>query len=337
MDINPILVEAIRGDMTESVHRGSFAVVDSTGHVVLSVGDVEKPVFPRSGLKPVQALLLIESGAAKAFHLAHAQIALACASHNGEAAHVEIIANWLDRIGLSENQMVCGNAVPATEKALRDFHQADEVPSPLYDNCSGKHAAFMTTALHLGHPVETYARLDHPVQQRLLGIMEQMTGIDLFEAPKGIDGCGIPVFGIPLGNLALAMARLGDPHDQSDTRQAACRRVRKAMAAEPFLIGGSGRFCSRVIAALGEAALVKTGAEGLYCATLTNLGLGVAIKIEDGARRAAEAVMIRVLEKLDVLTERAKGQLLNLREPPIFSRSGEVVGVLKITEPSLTL
>lgn len=337
MDTNPVLVEAIRGDMTESIHRGSLAVVDSAGKVVLSIGDVEKPVFSRSGLKPIQALLLIESGAANAFHLAHAQIALACASHNGEAAHVEIIASWLNRIGLSQSRMICGDARPATDKALEEFHKAGGAPSPLYDTCSGKHVAFMTTALHLGHPVETYARLDNPVQQRVVGIIEQMTGLELFEAPKGIDGCGIPVFGIPLKNLALAMARLGDPQDQPDTRQAACRGVRRAMAAEPFLVAGSGRFCTRVIAALGEAALVKTGAEGLYCATLTDLGLGVALKIDDGARRAAEAVMIRLLEKLGVMTERAKGQLLNLREPPIFSRAGAVVGVLTITEQSLML
>jgi L-asparaginase II len=334
---NPVLVEAVRGDMTESCHRGSLAVVDAHGRVVMAVGDTETPVFARSAIKPIQALALIETGAADGFHLANAQIALACASHNGAVTHVELVANWLERLGLSADDLVCGPSLPWTTEAQQELFATGGEASRLHDNCSGKHAGFLTIARHLGHPIEGYNRMDHPVQQRVIGILEQMTGMDLFDAPKGMDGCGIPVLGVPLGNLALAMARLGDPHDQPDERQKACARIRRSMAAEPYLIAGKGRFCTRVIEALGQAALVKTGAEGVYCATLTDLGLGVAIKIDDGARRAAEAVMIRLLDKLGVLTESAKGRLLNLLEPPLFSRSKEVVGVIRCTHPELAL
>ncbi len=334
---NPVLVEAIRGDMTESRHRGSVAVVDAHGRVALAVGDTESPVFARSGLKPVQALALIETGAANAFHLANAHIALACASHNGSVTHVEIVENWLERLGLTADDLVCGPSLPWTEEARKALYDAGGEPTTLHDNCSGKHTGFLTVAKHLGHPVAGYNRMDHPVQHRVLGILEQMTGLDLFDAPKGLDGCGIPVIGVPLGNLALAMARLGDPHDQPEERQKACARIRRCMAAEPYLVAGKDRFCTRVIDALGQSALVKTGAEGVYCATLTDLGLGVAIKIDDGAGRAAEAVMIRLLDKFGVLTERARGRLLNLLEPAVMSRSGDLVGWIRCTHPDLAL
>ena len=307
---NPVLVEAVRGNMTESRHRGALAVVDAHGRVVLSIGDTDSPVFARSGIKPIQALALVETGAAAGYHLANA---------------------------LTADDLICGPSLPWTTEAQQALYESGGEPTRLHDNCSGKHAGFLTIAKHLGYPTQGYNRMDHPVQQRVIGVIEQMTGMDLFDAPKGMDGCGIPVIGIPLGNIALAMARLGDPHDQPEERQKACARIRRSMAAEPYLVAGKDRFCTRVIDALGEAALVKTGAEGVYCATLTELGLGVAIKIDDGAQRAAEAVMIRLLEKLGVLTENAKGRLLNLLEPPIFSRSKEVVGWIKVDDRVLGL
>lgn len=330
--VNPVLVDVIRGDMIESRHRGSVAIVDSHGQVELAIGDVLSPVFARSGIKPIQALALVETGAAKAYSLGHAQVALACSSHNGSTTHVDIVRNWLGKIGCSEDDLECGPSLPWTDEAKQELYETGEAATTAHDNCSGKHTGFLTVCKHMDFPVQGYARFEHPLQQRLLGVLEQMTGMELFEAPKGIDGCGIPTIGVPLGNIALAMARLGDPHDQPETRQAACRRIRTAMANEPYLVAGKDRFCTRVIGALGQAALVKTGAEGVYCATLTDKKLGVAIKIDDGSRRAAEAVMIRLLQNLDIITERAKGQLLNLLEPSIQSRAGKMVGLVRIAD-----
>jgi L-asparaginase II len=329
---NPVLVDIIRGDMIESRHRGSVAIVDSHGQVELAIGDVLSPVFPRSGIKPIQALALVETGAAKAFSLGHAQVALACSSHNGATTHVDIVRTWLAKIGCTEDDLECGPSLPWTDEAKHELYATGQPATTAHDNCSGKHTGFLTVCKHLDFPLQGYTRFEHPLQQRLLGVLEQMTGMELFEAPKGIDGCGIPTIGVPLGNVALAMARLGDPHDQPEERQAACRRVRTAMANEPYLIAGKDRFCTRVIGALGQSALVKTGAEGVYCATLTDKKLGVAIKIDDGSRRAAEAVMIRLLQNLDLITERAKGQLLNLLEPSIQSRAGKMVGLVKIAD-----
>ncbi len=323
----PVLVEATRGPLVESRHRGAFAVVDPDGKVVLSGGDILRPVYPRSAIKALQAIPLVESGAADAFGLGDAEIALACASHQGEARHVETVLAWLDRIGCTPADLECGSHEPYAPEAQAELLRIGAGPTPAHNNCSGKHAGFLTLARHLGVPTAGYIRHEHPVQQRVLGLLEVMTGLDLGDAPRGIDGCGIPVIAVPLGNLALAMARLADPADQPEARQAACARIRAAIAAEPFMIAGSGRFCTRVIEATSGAALVKTGAEGVFCAALPTHGLGVALKIEDGAGRAAEVAMGRLLVRLGLVDETA-AERLGL-EPPLHNRAGLEVGRLR--------
>ncbi len=326
---NPVLIQIIRGDLVESKHRGSVAVVDATGKVIFSEGNILDPVFPRSAIKPIQALMLIETGAAKRFGLGLAQIALACGSHSGSEIHTEIIGTWLEKIGCSQTDLVCGPSNPWSDYEKETFFKTETKATTLHDNCSGKHVALLTVAKHLGYPTSGYHRLDHPVQQRLMGLIEQMTGLDLHAEPKGIDGCGIPVFGIPLTNIALAMARLGNPDDQPDARKDACKRVVRAMFDEPYLVAGKDRFDTRILEACRGDAIVKTGAEGVYSACFPNLGLGVCLKIDDGSRRAAEVAMMQVLRKLEVLTDKALGKLLNILEPPLFTRSKEVVGVIK--------
>ena len=325
---NPVLAEVTRGDTVESRHRGAFAVVDAAGRVALSAGDVERAIYARSAIKPIQALALIETGAAAAFALSDREIALACASHNGEPCHVDALRAWLGRLGLGEPDLVCGAAqtddAPAQDRPLDRSRRG-----PLHDNCSGKHAGFLTVAKHLGHPTAGYHRFDHPVQQRVQGVLEQMSGLDLGAAPRGIDGCGIPAIAMPLGNIALAMARLADPADQPDTRQDACARVRAAMAAEPYMVAGADRFCTRVMAITREAALIKTGAEGVYCGALPGLGLGIAVKVDDGARRAAELVMGALLCRLGILDETNGAPIADALEPAVKSRAGETVGTLR--------
>ena len=329
---NPVLVEVTRGAMVESRHRGAFAVIDARGRVIARAGDMEAAVFPRSAIKPIQALPLIETGAADAYGLGDVEIALACASHNGEQRHVDAVIAWLARIGLSVDDLACGTSLPGSEDALRTLFAAGGRATAAHDNCSGKHAAFLTVAKHLGHATRGYTRYEHPVQQRVLGAMEQMTGLDLGNAPRGIDGCGIPVIGIPLGNLALAMARLGLPHDQPDVRREACARIRHAMAAEPFMVAGSGRFCTRAIEALRGRALVKTGAEGVYCATIPEQRLGIAVKIDDGARRAAEFVTARLLKRFGIIDEAAERTLSDTLSPIILNRRGKAVGEIRSGE-----
>ena len=323
---NPVLVEVTRGDMVESRHRGAVAAVRIDGTVVLAAGNIEQPVYPRSAIKPLQALALLESGAAEHFQVSDAEIALACASHSGEPAHVEAAGAWLARIGCRVEDLECGSHLPSSKSAAEALLRSGAPITALHNNCSGKHTGFLAVARHLGHPASGYIRIEHPVQQRVLGILETMTGLDLSDAPRGIDGCGIPTIGMPLGNIALAMARLVDPRDQPEQRQQACARVCKAMAAEPLMVAGTGRFCTRVIQTTRGRALVKTGAEGVYCGALPGLGLGFALKVEDGAGRAAEVATGRILRRLGAVEDADIAALAPLFQPPVLNRAGRVVG-----------
>ncbi len=325
----PILVEVTRGDMVESRHRGSFAVTDTQGRVVLQAGDIETLVYPRSAIKPLQALALVETGAADAFQVCERELALACASHNGEPGHTRTAADWLARIGLGPEDLECGAHLPFYEDAAQTLIRDGEQPSTLHNNCSGKHVGFLTLAKHLGVPTKGYIGYSHPVQQTILGIQEMMTGIDLRAAPRGIDGCGIPQYGAPLGNLALAMARFADPSDQPERRQQAVARIHKAVTRNPFMLAGSGRFCTRVIEAAKGKLLLKTGAEGVFMAALPEFGLGIALKAEDGATRAAEVMMGALLQRMEALDTRQCEALQDLFTPSIINRAGLRVGEVR--------
>jgi L-asparaginase II len=323
---NPLLVEVTRGSQVESRHRAALAVVDTQGKVVLSGGDIDRPVYARSAIKSLQAIPLVESGAADAFQVSAPELALACASHSGEARHVEAVTAWLARLGLSAADLECGPQLPGYEPALYALLAGGGDATAAHNNCSGKHTGFLALARHLGAPTRGYVTYEHPVQQRILGVLEAMTGLDLGAAPRGVDGCGIPVIGIPLGNMALAMARLGAPDDQPEARQAACARLRKSVAAHPFMVAGTGRFDTRVMELTGEKAFIKTGAEGVYCAAFPELGLGVAIKVDDGAGRAAEVLMGHLLERFGILSEKQSRSLGGLASAPVLNRAGLHVG-----------
>ena len=325
---NPVLAEVTRGTMVESRHRAAVAVVDAGGQVVLSAGDIERPVYARSAIKPLQAIPLVESSAAEAFGVSDPEIALACASHFGEPRHVETVLSWLDRIGCSVEDLQCGAHPPNHTAASHTLIGRGAEPNAAHNNCSGKHAGFLTLARHLNAPTGGYIHYEHAVQQRVLGVLESMAGLDLGDAPRGIDGCGIPVIGIPLGNLALAMARLGNPHNQPDARQAACARIRTAMTAEPFMVGGTGSYCTRAIEASRGRALVKTGAEGVYCGALPALGLGLALKVDDGTTRAAEAIMGRLLQRFEAIGPDEEG----ITTHPLHNRAGREVGEVRAPE-----
>lgn len=326
---NPVLAEVTRGNLVESRHRGAFAVADLEGKVLLHAGDIERPVYPRSAIKPLQALALVESGAADAFGCTPAEISLACASHDGEPLHSEAVKAWLARVGLAPGDLECGSHLPYDEAAAHALIRAERAPGPEHNNCSGKHSGFLCVARQLGVDHHGYVEFGHPVQQTLLGILESMSGLDLRGAPRGIDGCGIPQYGLPLGNLALSMARFADPADQPERRRRACERIRAAIVAEPAMIAGERRFCTRMIRATGGRAIVKTGAEGVFCAAIPELGLGVALKIDDGATRASEVVMGRLLRRLGILDAGLAESLQPILRPTVRNRAGLAVGEIR--------
>jgi L-asparaginase II len=321
---NPVLVEVRRGDEVESFHRGAAAIVNARGEMLAAWGDVERPIFPRSAVKMIQALPLIESGAAERFALTDMQIALACASHSGEPGHVRAIESWLSQIGLAPDALACGTHSPLDEHAARDLAARGEKPSALHDNCSGKHAGFLTTAQHIGAPTDGYVLRSHPVQKAVTQALADMTECNLDAAPCGIDGCGIPAYALPLRALAFAMAKLVRSERLETARRSAADRLLAAVCAHPWHVAGTGRFDTRAISAGASRFVVKTGAEGVHVAGIRQSGLGVAVKIDDGTRRGAELTMGALLRCFGVLGNKNDTAW---EQSVVSSRSGEPVGV----------
>jgi L-asparaginase II len=325
MTANPILVEVTRGGIVESQHRGAIAVCDAAGRVAATWGDVSRAVFPRSAFKSLQALPLVETGAADAFRLTGEHIALACASHSSEPMHVERVEAWLGKIDCHESDLACGPHLPFHEPTAHAMLRSGERPCKLHNNCSGKHTGFLTVARHLKIATEGYERPDHPVQVLVRGAVASLCGVDANRMPAGIDGCAAPNYAIPLTNLAMGMARLGDTSKLDATRATAAKRIVAAWKAYPLLVSGTGRACADLMEAAKGRAVVKTGAEAVFMAVLPEQGLGVALKIDDGTTRAAETAMAKILMLFDAADERAP-QLAKHLNPPIRNWRGDVVG-----------
>ena len=310
--MNPVLVQAWRGEAVESEHMGSLAVLDADGAVLAVIGDIDRPVFPRSAVKALQALPLVESGAADRLQLSDDELALACASHNGEAVHVRTAAAMLAKAGVDAGVLECGAHWPYDDSSSRELAARGERPTALNNNCSGKHAGFVCLAcalmgwndsgIDLRQYVKGYVKPEHPVMREVSDALHASTGFDLSRAPRGTDGCSIPTHGIPLRHLALAFARFGTGIGLREGQARAAKRLRQAVAKSPYMVGGAGRMDTLVMQRLGERVFCKVGAEGVYCASLPQRGLGVAIKISDGNNaRAAEVVMAAVIEALATL------------------------------------
>lgn len=326
---SPITVEVTRGGMVESVHRAIATVVDADGKAVMAWGDTDRLVYARSAIKPLQALPVLETGAADAFNLSEDEIALCCASHAGEAMHVDRVTRWLDRLGLSVNTLECGPQLPYNEAAAHAIIRSGEAPSRAHNNCSGKHSGMLTTAVHMGEAPRGYTTPEHPVQKRCLAVMQEMSGEDLTNTPRGVDGCGIPVFGCSLKGLATAMARLADPWKQSADRQAATKRIIAACAAHPLMLSGTDEFNSVVLAETGVHCLLKGGAEGVYAGAIPERGLGICLKVDDGAGRASKATFGAILRHLGVIDDAMAARLNKQLTPDVTNWEGRVVGRIR--------
>jgi L-asparaginase II len=292
---NPILIELTRGALVESAHAGVVAVARADGGLGASAGEVAAPVFPRSAIKPLQALPFLETGTVERFGLGPAEIAIACASHSGTARHVAVVEAMLARAGLTPAALGCGVHEPYDAATARALIRNGERPTSLNHNCSGKHAAMLATAAHLGEPTDGYWQPDHPVQVRIRCVLEDMTGCSLTAEVCGIDGCSVPNWAIPPAALARAFARFVTGEGLPSERARLCARILAACTAYPDLVAGPGRFDTIAMQRLPGKVLVKTGAEGVYCGALPEQGLGFALKIEDGAKRASEAVAAQLI------------------------------------------
>jgi L-asparaginase II len=323
--VNPVMVEATRGRHVELRFRGTAAVVDSMGQVIRSWGDIHEPVFARSSLKLIQALPLIESGAADAYSLTPQEIALAGASHEGVEEHIEALEIWLHKLGKDERVLECG-IFPAHDNKKR---YAFEKPSSVHNPCSGKHLGFITTAIHRNEPLEGYISREHPAQRRVEQALSEMTDVDLTNALFGTDGCGIPAFAIPLFNIALAMARFADPSHLHYPRQKAIHRIISAIQDNPEMIAGENGFDTKIIKLTHGQIICKMGAGGAEVGVIPSLGLGIALKIDDGNKMATEIAFLAILRSLGCLEEDVYERLGP--RIPVLTHKGKTTGFFQPT------
>jgi L-asparaginase II len=331
---NPVLVEVTRGNLVESRHRGAVAVVDADGATVLALGDIAMPVYPRSAIKALQALVLVEAGAADRYGLRDEELALACASHGGEPGHVAGVERMLHAAGLGTSALACGTHWPLHQPSAQALARAGGTAGPAHNNCSGKHAGFLCAACAMAADPATYVEAQHPVQRAVKATLEALGGAAISDERRAVDGCSVPTWALPLADLARAFARFGTGRGMEQKRAAAAQRLRAACAAKPWFVAGTGRFCTDIMGHFGERVFVKTGAEGVFCGALPDLGYGIAIKCEDGQGRAGEVIMAAMIERLARLDERDRVFLERCVRPVLRNWKGTVVGGIR---PSDTL
>jgi L-asparaginase II len=331
------LVEVRRGGITESRHRGHVVAVEPDGRVVASLGAPHNVTFFRSSAKPLQALPLVTTGAAERFGFTDQEVALACASHDGEPIHTKIAASMLEKIGLDPEALKCGVHEPYSAEAAGVLRARNELPNVLHNNCSGKHAGMLAVALHLGASPQNYESPENPVQIAIAQAVSQFTDVSVEDLAVGVDGCAAPIFGVSVRAMALAYARLVSPPLGFDkATRAACERIVRVMTAFPELIGGtSERLDTEIMRAARGRVVSKVGAEGVYTAGILPCeqwpnGLGLALKIEDGDdKRARPAVVIESLRQLGVLRDESLEAVSRYAFFPVQNRRGDVVGEIR--------
>ena len=321
------MVQILRNNFIESLHFGSAAVIGS-GRTVVEWGDVDSMIFPRSALKIIQAVPLLDSGAANYYGLGSQQIAISCSSHQGSVAHTSIIDNWLKGLDLSEKHLKCGVQPPSDRDERIKLINEDKTPSQLHNNCSGKHAAFLTFAKHQNLDFN-YNDVRHPLQEEIRQVLEELT--DERVKTFGVDGCSAPNFRCSIKGLAYAMYSLTDKVRLGKIRTKSVELILKSMKSHPFLVAGAGRACTELMTAIDSLVIVKTGAEGVFVAVLPEKKIGVAIKIYDGSTRAAEAAITLILIRLGVLSKEhpaAKKRLFS----EIKNWRGQITGFINPTD-----
>jgi len=329
MDANPVLAEAVRGNWVENRHRGAFVVIDAEGQVIAAAGDIERPVFPRSAIKSMQALAIFDRHAVDRFHHSTEELALACASHHGEDEHVTNVANFLGRMGLSVADLECGAHQPTNGAAREALRQRHEEPSALHNNCSGKHAGMLSVALAMGVPTADYVKREHDVQRAVRAAVELVIGEDLTEDRCGTDGCSIPTWAAPIRAWAHGFARMATGRGLDAGHAAGAQKLFDAATRHPHLVAGTGHLDTLVMEAFGGRVMQKGGAEGVQCGAIRDRGWGYALKCDDGNMAASQAMVAALLLKFAEPDEGQRKVLEGFARQPTLNVRKAVVGEVR--------
>ena len=325
------LADVWRGPTVESVHHGIAVVADAEGTIVLSLGDPDFVTFPRSSLKPFQAIALVETGAADALGLTEEHVALSCASHRAEDFQVALVRDWLGRLGLTESALACGPDLPRGAAEQAAVIRAGGGPARIFHNCSGKHCGFLSVARRIGAPTAGYQDPSHPTQALYLETFSDLLGRDAGTLVRGTDGCSLPALALSVADMARAAARFAAVKVPGAARQAAIRRLQAAMAVYPDHLSGRDQATSRIVRATNGRVIMKSGAEGFVLGFVPERGLGIAVKIADGATRAKMSVLAAIIGRLGLLSPQAAATLADVVEDPIRDGNGTRVGRVAIT------
>ncbi len=323
------VVEVRRGGSVESRHRVSAALVDAQGRLVAHVGEPELVTFLRSAAKPLQALPLVADGVTEAFEFSDEELAICCASHSAEPKHVETVLRLLERIGCGEDDLECGPHLPFHAASAEALQREGRLPTRVHNNCSGKHTGMLAWARHSGAETAGYRTADHPVQLRIRREISHWTETPSERLQIAIDGCGVVTYAQPLAGMAGAFARLIAAAEEDAASPAG--RVARAMTGKPYYVGGAGRLSTRLMQATGGRILAKYGAEAVMCLADRQRRWGVAVKVEDGAKRAVGPAVIEVLVQAGLLTDGEVQALDEDHVPPVSNTRGEIVGELRAT------
>jgi L-asparaginase II len=314
-----------RGDAVESRHRVLAAVVDSRDRLVAGAGDAADTTYWRSCAKPFQLMPLLETGGFDELPWGIEELAVASASHGGEPEHVAVVESMLQDIGREEGDLVCGPHEPLSARGARLVRETGIRLSRLHNNCSGKHAAMMALAHAEDWPMRGYERAEHPVQQAVAESVARWTGVPSERLTRAVDGCGVVVFGMPLEAMARAYARFGEAYRRCEEVP---RRIVEAVRARPLLFGGTDRFDTVLLEETDGRILAKIGAEGVHSAMVPDAGIGVAVKVVDGASRAQFPALLRLLQHVGALPETLPPRLAELLRRPVRNTRGEHVGIV---------
>lgn len=329
MQANPVLAEVVRGNWVENRHRGAFVVMDANGRVIASAGDIERPVFPRSAVKSMQALAIFDRHAVERFHHSTEELALACASHHGEDDHVTNVARFLGRMGLSVNDLECGAHAPTNGEAREALRARHEEPSALHNNCSGKHAGMLSVALAMGVPTSGYVTREHDVQRAVRAAVELVIGESLTEDRCGTDGCSIPTWAAPIRAWAHGFARMATGQGLDARHAAGARALFDAATKHPHLVAGTGHIDTLVMEAFGGRVMQKGGAEGVQCGAIRDKGFGYALKCDDGNMAASQAMVAALLLKFADPDEKQRAVLESFARQPVLNVRKAVVGEVR--------